>query len=247
MKKFFRILFDTAWGPAAFCLLVLVAANVFCFGAYLLQNRIDGFWLGLAGIVFFVLPLGVVFIAAVAAFVRFLRQRRWGRAAAQTGLIAIALLTGLSLAAGFHELFFADSRIESDPELLWCSTGRATPLPFELRIRSTRFEWFPDPPDVRYDKRIAFPSGNRVDLERKDAEYGITAAYALSDGAFLLVDGVDAGLDRRFFRIDPAAGTVEPLAGAGDSAGRRFLGLVLPEGTFDSDAPDPLAPEGGAE
>jgi hypothetical protein len=245
MKKVFRFLFDTPWGPTAVCLLFLMFSPVFFFAAFLLQDRIGCFGLALAGTVLFVLPLGVVFLVAIAAFAQSLRKRRWGRAAARIGLLAVALSICIFFAGLFRETFCADFRTESDPGLLWCSNGSDAPLPFELRIRP-KVGWFPNP-DVQYDKRIAFPSGKCIDLERKEVGYGTTAAYALPDGTFAIADGVDAGLDRRFFRIDPVAETVEPLAGSGDFAARRFLGLVLPDACFDSGVPDPLAPEGGVE
>lgn len=90
MNKLLHNLFDTPGGPAKAMLLVAGVILLVSLVAFLFQNLVDD---GLLGIIMAILLMPIWFltlIAAVAAVVRSLWQRRWKRAAAQLGLCVAA-------------------------------------------------------------------------------------------------------------------------------------------------------------
>ena len=106
MKKFFRILFDTAWGPAAIWLLGVAAAHLLLLAGFLLQDLLGAKFPDIVAILLFWPPVLISTCAAIAAFIRSLRQRRWKRAAAQTAFGIVALFAGIYLAVVCHLALF---------------------------------------------------------------------------------------------------------------------------------------------
>ena len=269
VRNFFRILFETAWGPvaacaaaAAFTLLVCVAADTLC--------DLFGAWPANILSVLALLLLLAAAVAALAAFVRALVRRRWRRALVQS-LLELGILAAFA-AALLPAMFLGfDIAYRLLPGHRSWHAVPGTPFPFAVEYRRAH------PFLVEYDKLIAFPSGKRFGLWPDTGGNADFAAYALPDGTFALADGF------RFpppsvYRIDPAAETVETRGdgvwfsllpgckaitwrgGSGigvqtrfgerslepgrsdDGAfeSRRYLGLVTPR-AFDPSAPDPLA------
>ncbi|MBQ7252017.1 MAG: hypothetical protein IJS32_05380 [Kiritimatiellae bacterium] len=87
MKKFFRLLFDTAWTPIVLCL-GAVAFSVLCHAAFW---RFTTAWQK-ALIAFSVLLLPLAALLVAVAFVRALLQRCWRRALVLALFAALGLL-----------------------------------------------------------------------------------------------------------------------------------------------------------
>jgi hypothetical protein len=254
VKKSFRLLFDTAWGPAAIWgasavpfLLVLVSACPI--------DDLCGRTTVRVLHVLALLPLLACTVGAAAASVRALLQRRRLRAFVQ-------LLSGGGVAAAFAfalfpAVFLSSVLVRHMPGGRWSwHAVPGTPFPFALEYRpvhplleeygkrlfvsfrcecrSVRFSIaLPFQSSDRafrlfvskHEKRIVFPRGKRFGLWRDwGGDAADFAAYALPDGSFFLVDGAFRLADGKFdlvddwwygplffYRIDPAAETVEVL------------------------------------
>ncbi|MBR3582092.1 MAG: hypothetical protein IKO01_01445 [Kiritimatiellae bacterium] len=252
-NRFFRLLLDSAWFPAVawlggvvvFLGAAIVAAPVRHWCGRWAEDGLGWAALGL------VLLLSV---AGVAAFVRSLLGRRWGRAVVQLLLGAVAVV--LAGVGGICADFLAWEVASRTPGgIPWASTPGDAPMPFAIECRPA------NPFRDRYDKRIVFPSGQRIRLGLEPGGDAGLAVYALDSGCFAVaVDVRRPGGPHSIYRIDPEGGTVDFLADgkwirlaetpdggftlttgvpAGDEfAHRRYLGLAEPGGAFDP------APEG---
>jgi hypothetical protein len=280
VKKFFRILFDTAWGAAATSVLLLLVSNCLMLAGCLVQNYFDEERLGIAMAVL-TGPLVCLFLlsilAGIASFFRNLWRKEWKRSFFQflcgAAALFLFLYTGVVFSLGLYPLV---ARHAPGGERLWIATGADVPFPFAVECRERNRI----PGEAC--KRIAFASGKRVRFGLGHGECGPTAVYALSSGAFALVEehawrertcayrvdpvaesvevfcagtwfalpddciAIDSSLDAEVLEIMARSGKSRHFAGeggrpdGGDFGERRYLGLVRPDGTFDSDAADPF-------
>lgn len=262
MKKFFRFLFDTDRGPAFVWFVGSVCSILLSFLlaplAALVPERAEP----LVSIAIF-LPHVCGGLAALAAFLFTLLKRDWPRAGHQI-LLGFGMFFVLLVEGGLFAVLSPAVALLG-PDGPWLAPVGESPFPFAVECRRAN-PFLSSPPE----KRLAFPSGNRVSLVRDDRNGNRNlAVYDLGDGTFLLAAGNPRHLrsGRTFYRVDPAAETVTPLprdcADRDDAPVARyrgqfdFLGAFVPPkpgdheaalfGAPDSDAPAPLATEGGAE
>mgnify|MGYP007070203807 CR=1 FL=1 len=202
-NRFFRLLLDSAWFPAV----AWVGGVAVFLGAAIVAAPVRhwcGRWaedgLGWAA-------LGLVLVLSVAgmvAFVRSLLGRRWGRAAVQLLLGAVAVV--LAGVGGICADFLAWEVASRTPGgIPWASTPGDAPMPFAIECRRAH------PFLAEYDKQVAFPSGRRFGLYPDAGGYGDTAVYLLDSGRYAIAEGMRLRRDRRVYRIDPAAESVDFL------------------------------------
>lgn len=209
MTSLRRILFDTAWGPAvAWFLAAVFALLLMVFDTPVMC------WCGLWFLCFLfgisLLLLLAATIAALVAFVRALLRKQWLRAALQAvlGVAAVFLAN-----AAILPLYKLSEPVESRAceALPWTSTRPDVPFPFAIEHRIRPVAPFSGN-IITCDMRVAFPSGKRIHLGREWSRPVSAAVYALDSGLYAIVD-VRRPDYTNFFRLDPAAETVEVLAG----------------------------------
>lgn len=204
MKRIGKFLFDTWYGAPAAC--AVSAAGVLAGVLFGFLKAAD-----IAGLVSAALLL-LSGLALVAAFVRSLWKRAWGRAAAQ-------LVLGLAGAVGF---VFAVAVAVFSSGFLAYYMGWEAPwvevkekngvVPFEVEYRRAPAM------SSEYFRRVAFASGKRVGIAMDTGGRAPLAVYALEDGTHVLMDS--AGF---LCRVDAAAETVDAEGG--------WRWYRLPEGT----------------
>ena len=206
MKRIGKFLFDTWYGAPAAC--AVSAAGVLAGVLFGFLKAAD-----IAGLVFAALLL-LSGLALVAAFVRSLWKRAWGRAAAQ-------LVLGLAGAVGF---LFAVAVAAFSSMAVAYKMGWVAPwvevkekngvVPFEVeyqRAPALSSEYF---------RRVAFASGKRVGIAMDTGGHAPLAVYALEDGTHALMDSAGD-----LFRVDAAAETVDAEGG--------WRWYRLPDGTAE--------------
>lgn len=252
-NRFLRLLFDSAWVPAV----AWVGGVAVCLGVVVVMAPVErwcGRWVA-EGLGWLALGLALLLsVAGLAAFVQALLGKRWGRAVVQLLLGGVAVV--LAGIGGICANFLAWEVTSRTPGgIPWKSTPQDAPIPFAIECRAG------NPFRDRYDKRILFPSGQRVRLGLEPGGDAGLAVYALDSGCFAVaVDVRRPGGPHRIYRIEPEDETVDFLSDGkwirlaetpdggftfttGVAAGeefdrRRYLGLVTPGVGFEP------APEG---
>ncbi len=205
MKKVARFLLDTWYGALAAC--AGSATGV-------LTGTLFGVWTaGQIVQLFFGVLLLLSGLTLVAAFVRSLWKRAWGRAAAQLG---IGVVGAVGFVMALIATFFASAGVALALGWRgkWIEPEKNGVVPFEVEYRVAH------PFLAEFDRRVAFASGKRVGIAMDTGGLADLTVYALGDGSYALMDR--AG---NLFRVDVANETVD----AGE--GRKWF--RLPDGTLD--------------
>lgn len=204
MKKIARVLFDTWYGAVAAC--AVSAAGV-------VAGTLFGAWTaGRIAVVVFGGLLLLSGLVLVAAFVRSLWKRAWGRAAAQL-VLGLVGAVGFGLASVAATLLATHGGFAFGLRPPWVGADEKNGVvPFEVEYRRGPAL------GAEYDRRVAFASGKHVGIARDTGGHAALAVYALEDGAYALMDS--AGF---LFRVDAASETVDA------EHGKRWF--RLPEGT----------------
>ena len=197
-------MFDTWYGAPAAC---AVSAAGFLAGVLFgFLKAVD-----IAGLVFGVLLL-LSGLVLVAAFVRSLWKRAWGRAAAQL-VLGLAGAVGFVLALAVAVFSSGFVAYYMGWEAPWVGAEEKNGVvPFEVEYqRAPAFS-------SEYFRRVAFASGKRVGIAMDTGGHAQLAVYALEDGTHALMDSTGD-----LFRVDAAAETVDMEGG--------WRWYRLPEGT----------------
>ena len=205
MKKIGKFLFDTWYGAVAAC--AVSATGV-------LAGVLFGVWTaGQIVQLFFGVLLLLSGLTLVAAFVRSLWKRAWGRAAVQLG---IGVVGAVGFVMALIATFFASAGIAFALGWRgkWIEPEKNGVVPFEVEYRVAH------PFLAEFDRRVAFASGKRVGIAMDPGGDAELTVYALGDGSYALMDRA-----RDLFRVDAANETVD----AGE--GRKWF--RLPDGTQD--------------
>ena len=258
MNKVAKFLFDTWYGALAAC--AVSAAGVLAGVLFGFLKAVD-----IAGLVFGALLL-LSGLVLVAAFVRSLWKRAWGRAAAQ---LVLGLVGAVGFVCAWAVAAFSSMAVayKMGWEAPWVGAEEKNGVvPFEVEYqRAPAFT-------SEYFRRVAFASGKRVGIAMDPCGHAQLAVYALEDGTHALMDS--AGF---LCRVDAAAETVDAEGGwrwyrlpdgteevrswgtggvwvvlengeeqsskegvpIGESLdGRRLLGQFVPYGAFEAEAED---------
>ena len=205
MKKIGKFLFDTWYGAVAAC--AVSATGV-------LAGTLFGVWTaGQIVQLFFVVLLLLSGLTLVAAFVRSLWKKAWGRAAVQLG---IGVVGAVGFVMALIATFFASAVIALALGWRgkWIEPEKNGVVPFEVEYRVAH------PFLAEYDRRVAFASGKRVGIAMDTGGLADLTVYALGDDSYALMDRA-----RNLFRVDAANETVDA------GAGRKWF--RLPDGTLD--------------
>jgi len=217
MKKVARFLFDTWYGA--------VAAFAVALAGWFAGVAFSCLAVGEAVAHVFGLFLALSAVALVAAFVRSLVKRAWGRAAAQFGMFVLGQVAFFGVAMG--------ALVVSEAVADWRGPGpwqesreKNGVVPFEVEYRIARFPPMFSGSQLMLDRRVAFASGKRVELGGGPAWH--FKVYALDDGAYGLSDPFE-----NRFRVDATAETVEEELHE-EVGGEALLGRFLPDGRFET-------------
>ena len=152
--------------------------------------------------------LGTVILLGI--FIHSLVKRRWRRAIGQffLGVGAIVVyavgLVAVSVMTTFSARNMKDFDRTKEP---WYGTKPCEAVPFGVEFRSAH------PFLAEYDRRVVFKSGKSVILILDAGGAGQFAVYALKDGSFSLMDGLNMIQRRNEYRVIPKDESVELKCG----------------------------------
>ena len=215
MKKIARFIIEKWYGAAVAWLCWGAVVLVYCLiaGPYRCVGYLTTAMIGLHGI-------GALVLLAVV--VHSLVKRRWGRAVGQflLGLGAVVVygvaLIAVSLVTTFSERNMNDFDRTKEP---WYGTKPSETVPFGVEFRIGH------PFLAEYDRRVVFKSGKSVMLDYDTGGAWDFAVYALKDGGYCLIDGIQHIAHRHVYCVDPVGEAVNGPR-RGELEGKRYLGIV---------------------
>ena len=215
MKKIARFVIEKWYGAAVAWLCWGAVVLVYCLiaGPYRCVGYLTTAMIGLHGI-------GALVLLAVV--VHSLVKRRWGRAVGQflLGLGAVVVygvaLIAVSLVTTFSERNMNDFDRTKEP---WYGTKPCEMVPFGVEFRIGH------PFLAEYDRRVVFKSGKSVMLDYDTGGAWDFAVYALKDGGYCLIDGIQHIAHRHVYCVDPVGEAVNGPR-RGELEGKRYLGIV---------------------
>ena len=191
-------------------------------------------WAGIALFLVFLPLLLLSLLWLPVAFVHSLFKRRWGNAAAQLVLGLLALgFCAIGLPASVVGGWAARDKWKGPEPWMEAKTPNGV-VPFEVEYRDASILDFAEHVPA-YERRVAFPSGKRVELASVRGGNAELEVFALGGDSYALEDPEG----RHFFRVDAADESVR----AGEEVWVEGEGCLFQRG----DTPFDVAADGGEE
>ncbi len=205
MKKWKHLILYTWYGATTlWSALGVLLIGIGIFAARQGMDGVDDLLMGVF------LALLVSSLGMCAVIVRTLVKRRWGLAIGQfvIGFLSFIMVINIAFALVLMSScsFFNTGNFKPEEEP-WRATTITETLPFSVEYRHAH------PFLAEYHRRIGFKSGKRVVVLTDTGGARDFAVYALTDGKFYLMDGLDFAWIRSEYRVDPVAECVEKRCG----------------------------------